>query len=36
MIAALAPAQSSAPAHGMLTGRFGITWTFGVNPPPAA
>jgi PhnB protein len=36
VIAALAPAQSTAPAYGMLTDRFGVTWIAGVNPAPAA
>lgn len=33
VIQALAPA-SWAPAYGMLTDRFGITWVFGLAPPP--
>ena len=24
--------RSTAPAYGMLTNRFGVTWTFGVTP----
>lgn len=32
VIATLAPAQGTAPAYGMLTDRFGVTWIFGVNP----
>ena len=31
-IAPLVTAQSTAPAYGMLTDRFGITWIFGVTP----
>ena len=32
VIAPLATAQSAAPAYGMLTDRFGVTWIFGVTP----
>ena len=31
-IAPLSIAQSAAPAHGMLTDRFDVTWIFGVTP----
>lgn len=32
VIAPLATAKSAAPAYGMLTDRFGVTWIFGVTP----
>lgn len=32
VIAPLATTQSPAPAYGMLTDRFGVTWIFGVTP----
>jgi PhnB protein len=32
VIAPLEIAKSAAPAYGMLTDRFGVTWIFGVTP----
>jgi PhnB protein len=36
VIAPLAPAQSAAPAYGMLTDGYGVTWIFGVTPAHAS
>ena len=35
VIAPLTPAQSAAPAYGMLTDRYGVTWILGVTPAHA-